>query len=325
MPLLEVKNLTKHFPIRRGILGREVGVVRAVDGVSFTLEEGETLGLVGESGCGKTTLVRSLLFLEPPTTGEVRFRGEPVTVADAQRFRRHVQIVFQDPYQSLPPRMTIGEIVADPLKIHKVGDQKTIETRVRQLLAEVGLDPARSGDYPFQFSGGQRQRVGIARALAIEPSLVLLDESVSALDVSVQAQVLNLLKDIQERRRLSYIFISHDLSVVRYMSDRIAVMYLGRIVEHGPAEDVVEKPLHPYTRALLSAVPSLRRRTATRARLRGEPPSPANPPSGCAFHTRCPLARPECAERRPELIEWLPGRQAACHFALEGTAENRRD
>ncbi len=244
-PLLEVRNLTKHFPVRRGVLGRTVGAVRAVDGVSFTLAEGETLGLVGESGCGKSTLVKSVLFLERPTSGEVRFRGRTLTPDHAQQLRRHIQIVFQDPYTSLPPRMTVGDIVADPLRIHRVGDGASVERRVRHLLQEVGLDPTRAGQYPFQFSGGQRQRIGIARALAIDPSLVLLDEAVSALDVSVQAQVLNLLKDLQERHRLTYIFISHDLGVVKYMSDRIAVMYLGKIVEHGPSAAVYGQPLHP--------------------------------------------------------------------------------
>ena len=320
VPLLEVADLVKHFPIRKGLLRREVGAVRAVDGVSFSLQEGETFGLVGESGCGKSTLVKSLLFLDRPTAGEVRFRGQPVTTRDTRSLRRHVQIVFQDPYTSLPPRMTIGDIVADPLRIHKMGDRAAVARKVRQLLQEVGLDPARTGEYPFQFSGGQRQRIGIARALAIDPALVLLDEAVSALDVSVQAQVLNLLKDLQARHRLTYVFISHDLGVVRYMSDRIGVMYVGKIVEQGPAEAVAARPMHPYTRALLSAVPSLQRGRSERIRLAGEPPKPTNPPPGCAFHPRCPLARPICAAEPPALREWLPDRWAACHFALESLA-----
>ena len=315
-PLLEVRDLSKRYPVRKGFLGREGGAVRAVDGVSLTLTQGETLGLVGESGCGKSTLVKTLLFLEQPTGGEIRFHGELVTAADADRLRRHVQIVFQDPYTSLPPRMRVADIIADPLRIHRIGDRASAERRVRQLMQEVGLNPDRGSDYPFQFSGGQRQRIGIARALAIEPSLLLLDEAVSALDVSVQAQVLNLLRDVQERHRLTYIFISHDLGVVRYMSDRIAVMYLGKIVEQGPAAELYDRPLHPYTRALVSAVPSLRRRRA-RIHLAGEPPKPTDPPSGCAFHPRCPMARPVCAEQAPALMEWLPGRLAACHFALE--------
>ena len=315
-PLLEVRDLSKHYPVRKGFFGRESGAVRAVDGVSLTLTRGETLGLVGESGCGKSTLVKTLLFLEQPTAGAVSFNGEMVTAAAAGRLRRHVQIVFQDPYTSLPPRMRVADIIADPLRIHGIGDRASTEHRVRQLMQEVGLNPDRGSDYPFQFSGGQRQRIGIARALAIEPSLLLLDEAVSALDVSVQAQVLNLLRDVQERHGLTYIFISHDLGVVRYMSDRIAVMYLGKIVEQGPAAALYDHPLHPYTRALVSAVPSLRRRRE-RIRLAGEPPKPTNPPSGCAFHPRCPMARPVCAEQAPPLTEWLPGRFAACHFALE--------
>jgi oligopeptide transport system ATP-binding protein len=315
-PLLEVRDLAKHYPIRRGLLRREVGAVRAVDGVSFALGEGETLGIVGESGCGKSSLAKAVLFLDPPTSGEVRFRDRPVTPDGIQALRRELQIVFQDPYTSLPPRMRVGDVIADPLRIHGLGDRATVARTVRHLMQEVGLDPNRANQYPFQFSGGQRQRIGIARALAIEPSLVLLDEAVSALDVSVQAQVLNLLKELQERRGLTYVFISHDLGVVRFMSDRIAVMYLGRIVEQGPAAAVSERPLHPYTRALLSAVPSLKRRGA-RIRLAGEPPKPTDPPPGCTFHPRCPMAQAVCSVETPVLQEWLPGRFAACHFALQ--------
>jgi oligopeptide/dipeptide ABC transporter ATP-binding protein len=323
-PLLDVDNLVKHYPIRKGLFQRDAGAVRAVDGVSFSLREGETFGLVGESGCGKSTLVKSLLFLDPPTAGEVRFRGQTVGADDAQSLRRHMQIVFQDPYTSLPPRMTVGDVVSDPLRIHKLGDRATIERKVRQLLQEVGLNPARANEYPFQFSGGQRQRIGIARALAVDPALLLLDEAVSALDVSVQAQVLNLLKDLQVQHRLTYIFISHDLGVVRYMSDRIAVMYLGKIVEQGPAEAVAMRPMHPYTRALLSAVPELHKRRGERIRLRGEPPKPTNPPPGCAFHPRCPMAQPVCRVETPLLREWQPGHIAACHFALESLEVGQR-
>jgi oligopeptide/dipeptide ABC transporter ATP-binding protein len=315
-PLLEVHDLSMHFPVRRGLFGRETKLVRAVDGVSLSLAPGETLGLVGESGCGKSTLVKTLLYLEKPTGGEIRFQGEIITEADAGRLRRQAQIVFQDPYTSLPPRMRVADIIGDPLRIHRLADARAATQRARALMQEVGLNPARARDYPFQFSGGQRQRIGIARALAIEPSLLLLDEAVSALDVSVQAQVLNLLRDLQERRGLTFIFISHDLGVVRYMSDRIAVMYLGKIVEQGTAGEVYARPLHPYTRALVSAVPSLRQR-GPRIRLAGEPPKPTDPPSGCAFHPRCPMAQPICAELAPPLREWLPGRLAACHFALD--------
>ncbi|MGH2560913.1 MAG: ABC transporter ATP-binding protein [Thermomicrobiales bacterium] len=323
-PLLEVRDLVKHFPVRAGLLGRAAASVRAVDGVSFRLEPGETLGLVGESGCGKSTLARSLLFLDPPSSGEVRFRDQPLTPADAHRLRRHLQVVFQDPYTSLPPRMSVADIIADPLHIHRIGDRAANQRRARQLMQEVGLNPDRAEQFPFQFSGGQRQRIGIARALAVEPDLLLLDEAVSALDVSVQAQVLNLLKEIQERRGLTYIFISHDLGVVRHMSDRIAVMYLGKIVEQGAADAVCTRPLHPYTRALTMAAPSLGRRRGARVRLSGEPPKPTDPPSGCAFHPRCPMAQAICSQQTPELKEWLPGRLAACHFALESLDEPSR-
>ena len=316
--LLQVDHLSKHYPIRTGVIGRRsIGAVRALDDVSFTLDRGETLGVVGESGCGKSTLARTVLWLEEPTGGEVRFRGKRIARKDLATLRKEMQIVFQDPYTSLPPRMRVRDIVADPLEIHGQVAGEAIPQTVERVLREVGLDPARSGQYPFQFSGGQRQRIGIARALAVNPAVVCLDESVSALDVSVQAQVLNLLRDLQQRHGLAYLFISHDLSVVRYLSDRIAVMYLGRIVEEGSTEAIAAKPLHPYTVALLAAAPSLSRNEPARIALPGEPPSPTNPPTGCAFHPRCPMAAERCQAERPELIEWLPGRKSACHFALD--------
>jgi oligopeptide transport system ATP-binding protein len=324
MPMLDVMNLTKHYPVQRGIGRASTSVVRALDGVSFSLWQGETFGLVGESGCGKSTLVKALLFLDWPTAGDVRFRGALVDPNKLGSYRREVQIIFQDPYTSLPPRMRIGDIVGDPLRIHGSRNRSAIEARVAELLLDVGLNPARMHEYPFQFSGGQRQRIGIARALAVEPSLLLLDEAVSALDVSVQAQVLNLLKDLQERHGLTYIFISHDLSVVRHMSNRIAVMYLGKIVELGPAEELTAAPLHPYTVALLSAAPSLQRARGNRIRLEGEPPKPTDPPSGCTFHPRCPIARQICSVQTPPLIEWQPGHHSACHFAPEAQELLRR-
>lgn len=316
MALLQVRDVKKHFAVRKGVFGRTMGYVRAVDGVSFTLDEGETLGLVGESGCGKSTLVQTILHLQWPTSGAILFRGKPLTPTDIRKLRRQVQVVFQDPYTSLPPRMRVGDIIADPMRIHKTGDRRTIARKVAQLMHEVGLKPDRARHFPFQFSGGQRQRVGIARALAIDPELVMADEAVSSLDVSVQAQVLNLFKDLQQRHRLTYIFVSHDLGVVRYMSRRIAVMYLGKIVELAPAGELYERPLHPYTRALLSAVPSITGHRASRTRLKGEPPKPTDPPPGCAFHPRCPIAKAICSTETPELKEWLPGHFAACHFAL---------
>jgi len=323
-PMLAVTNLTKHYPAQSGFGRSSKSVVRALDGVSFNLWQGETFGLVGESGCGKSTLVKSLLFLDRPTAGEVWFRGALINPAKLGGYRREVQIIFQDPYTSLPPRMRVGDIVGDPLRIHGTRGASVIEARVADLLRDVGLNPARKHEYPFQFSGGQRQRIGIARALAVQPSLLLLDEAVSALDVSVQAQVLNLLKDLQERHGLTYIFISHDLNVVRHMSNRIAVMYLGKIVELGPADELTAAPLHPYTVALLSAAPSLQRARGNRIRLEGEPPKPTDPPSGCSFHPRCPMARPVCSVETPPLIEWQPGRFSACHFALEVVELSRR-
>jgi oligopeptide/dipeptide ABC transporter ATP-binding protein len=310
--LLEVRDLRKHFA-ETGFLTRGGGGVPAVDGVSFAIAPGETLGLVGESGCGKSTLARALLFLDPPTSGEVLFDGSRLTAADARRLRGRAQIVFQDPYASLPPRMRVGRILADPLQIHGAGRAESRE-RVPQLLRDVGLKPEVARKLPHQLSGGQRQRVGIARALSVDPSLVIADEAVSSLDASVQAQILNLFRDLQERHELTYLFISHDLGVVKYMSHRIAVMYLGEIVELAPADQLYDRPLHPYTRALTSAVPSLGRR-GVRIRLRGEPPNPSDPPPGCKFHPRCPLADERCRVERPPLRRIEEGRWSACHYA----------
>jgi oligopeptide/dipeptide ABC transporter ATP-binding protein len=317
-PLLEVRGLVKHFDVRSGGffgLGRKV--VRAVDGVSFTIDEGETLGLVGESGCGKSTLARTILFLEEPTEGEILFQGEPLTAGRVADLRRRAQIVFQDPYLSLPPRMKVGDIVGDPLLIHGIDRGSSLTDRVAQLLGDVGLKADDAGKYPHELSCGHRQRVCIARALAVQPSLIVADEAVSSLDVSVQAQILNLLKDLQERHRLAYLFVSHNLGVVKYMSHRIAVMYLGQIVELTTASELHRRPLNPYTRALLSAIPTIHKKGQRRVQLQGEPPDPGNPPPGCKFHPRCPMAQPICIQETPQLREWLPGRLVACHFALE--------
>jgi oligopeptide transport system ATP-binding protein len=315
-PLLEVHDLHKHFDVRTGPFSRSSKRVRAVNGVSLSISEGETLGLVGESGCGKSTLARTVLFLETPTSGEIRFQGEVLAERDLTRLRRGAQIIFQDPTSSLPPRMRVSKILDDPLLIHRVVAEDEVEDRVNSLLLAVGLPPGLRSSLPHELSGGQRQRVGIARALAVEPSLVVADEAVSSLDVSVQAQILNLLKDLQADRGLAYLFISHDLGVIKYMSHRIAVMYLGEIVELASTQDLHEQALHPYTRALMSAVPSIHKHGRTRIRLAGEPPDPSNPPSGCTFHPRCPMAQAICRVEKPELAEWLPGRVAACHFAL---------
>mgnify|MGYP006372555197 FL=1 len=320
--LLEVRDLVKHFPIGGGMFTKPVGVVRAIDGVSFSIRKGETLGLVGESGCGKTTTGRCILQLERPTSGSIVFEGIDMVTLDAAELRavrRRVQVIFQDPYSSLNPRMTIGQILAEPLKVHKiVRDPGERELRVRELLTQVGLLPQHAKRYPHQLSGGQRQRVGIARALAMEPSLIVCDEPVSALDVSIQAQIINLLEELQSRLGLTYLFIAHDLSVVRHISDRVAVMYLGKIVELADRKAIYEEPLHPYTRALLSAVPipdpkieAKRERTV----LRGEVPSALNPPSGCVFHPRCPIAVDRCSAEIPPLREIRPGHWAACHLA----------
>ncbi len=325
-PIMEVENLVKHFPVRVGIaIKRTVGHVRAVDGVSFTLNKGETLGVVGESGCGKSTLAQVLMRLEPPTGGAVRFHGEDIFTKrgkDLKALRRQIQIVLQDPYTSLNPRMTVGDIVGEPFEIHpEVAPKAERRQKVQDLLDVVGLNPDFINRYPHQFSGGQRQRIGIARALALRPEVIICDEPVSALDVSIQAQVMNLLGDLQREFGLSYIFIAHDLSVVRHLSDRVAVMYLGKIVEIGTEDEIYTQPSHPYTQALLSAVPvpdpSVRvgRR---RIRLTGDVPSPVNPPSGCRFRTRCWKATDLCAEEEPAL-ETRSGSHhpSACHHAEE--------
>ena len=319
--LLEVRNLVKHFPVATGFRGAKLSV-KAVDGVSFTLNRGETLGLVGESGCGKTTTGRCVLQLERPTSGEVLFEGTELTKLSDSRLRgmrRKMQVIFQDPYSSLNPRMTVGQILTEPLKVHGlIKDKAKQAARVRELLTQVGLLPQHARRYPHQMSGGQRQRVGIARALAMEPSLIVCDEPVSALDVSIQAQIVNLLEDLQKRLGLTYLFIAHDLSVVRHISDRVVVMYLGKVVEIADRRSLYEEPLHPYTKALLSAVPipdpkleARRERTV----LRGEVPSALNPPAGCVFHPRCPIAVERCSAKIPPLREIRPGHLAACHLA----------
>jgi oligopeptide/dipeptide ABC transporter ATP-binding protein len=318
-PILRVENLVKHFEVGGGLFGGRPAVVKAVDGVSFEIGRGETLGLVGESGCGKTTTGRCILRLEPPTGGRVIFEGRDMsTLSDAELrgMRRRMQVIFQDPYSSLNPRMTVGQIIAEPLAVHRiVPDRAARAARVQDLLRHAGLLPAMARRYPHELSGGQRQRVGIARALAMEPTLIICDEPVSALDVSIQAQIINLLEELQAEFELTYLFVAHDLSVVRHISDRVAVMYLGKIVEITDRKSLYEDPLHPYTKALLSAVPipdpvvEARREHVV---LGGEVPSPLNPPSGCVFHPRCPIAVAECRTTVPELRQIRPGHRAAC-------------
>ncbi len=324
--LLEARNLVKHYPIFGGVFLHQVAAVKAVDGVDIAIQSGETLGLVGESGCGKSTLGRAVLRLEEPTTGEVMFDGHNILAYRPEQvrlLRKKMQIIFQDPFSSLNPRKTVGYIVGEPLRIHGVGNRHERHARVAQLLETVGLRPEHMRRYPHQFSGGQRQRIGVARALALNPKFIVCDEAVSALDVSIQAQVLNLLKDLQQEFGLTYLFISHDLHVVEHISNRVAVMYLGKIVELADSTDLYAQPLHPYSQALLSASPmpdpTLERR---RIILAGDVPSPIDPPPGCRFHTRCPVARDICKQKEPAMRDIGPNRQVACFFADKRTSES---
>ncbi|MGA8241306.1 MAG: dipeptide ABC transporter ATP-binding protein [Desulfobacterales bacterium] len=319
--LVETRNLVKYYPILGGVFLKEVAAVKAVDDVSLTIRSGETMGLVGESGCGKTTFGRAILRLEEPTAGEVIFKGRNLLACDAKEMRalrKQMQIIFQDPFSSLNPRKTIAQIIGEPLLVHGMKNRKQREERVLYLLDVVGLRPEQMRRYPHMFSGGQRQRIGVARALALNPELIVCDEAVSALDVSIQAQVLNLLKDLQQEFGLTYLFISHDLHVVEHISDRVAVMYLGKIVELAPSKDLYKKPLHPYSQALLSASPMPDpKRKHKRIILKGDVPSPIDPPSGCRFHTRCIYARDLCSREEPALREIESRHYAACHFAGE--------
>ncbi len=324
--ILEVKDLKLHFPIHRGLLQRVVGHVKAVDGVSFKLRDGEVLGLVGESGCGKTTVGRTILRLYDPTSGEIwyqRKNGERINLASINQkqmkpLRRDMRMIFQDPFSSLNPRLTVKDIISEPLEIHGIARGKAAEKRVAELMESVGLNPALMRRYPHEFSGGQRQRIGLARTLSLNPRLIVADEPVSALDVSVQAQVLNLLQELQTRLGLTLIFVAHDLSVVEHISDRIAVMYVGKIVEMADTDALLRDPKHPYTEALLSAIPPADPDIKVdRIQLKGEVPSPANPPSGCIFHTRCRYVQEVCSQKVPELAEVEPGHFASCHFAKE--------
>jgi oligopeptide transport system ATP-binding protein len=317
-PLISIQNLTVHFPLRRSLLGRTREIVRAVDGVSLDILEGETLGLVGESGCGKTTLGRAVLRLVQPTSGRVLFRGEDLAQLSnraMRRYRRHLQLVFQDPFASLDPRMTVDQIISEPIRTFGIAAGEERKRRVQELMTQVGLSPRFLRRYPHEFSGGQRQRIGIARALAVDPNFIVADEPISALDVSIQSQIMNLLQRLRREKSLTYLFISHDLRAVQHVSDRVAVMYLGRIVEIAPAKEIYARPLMPYTKALISAVPvpdpkaeAARRRIV----LEGDVPSPINPPSGCRFRTRCPYAIDTCRDVEPRLVEIKPNHLAAC-------------
>jgi len=318
--LLEAKNIVKHFPIKGGVFLKEIAAVKAVDGVSLTIAEGETVGLVGESGCGKTTFGRAILRLEEPTSGEIYFEGGNILSYDKnkmQALRKQMQIIFQDPFSSLNPRKTVSHIIGEPLLVHGMRSRKKRDERVLELLTVVGLRKEHMRRYPHQFSGGQRQRIGVARALALQPKLIVCDEAVSALDVSIQAQVINLLKDLQDDFGLTYLFISHDLSVVEHVSDRVAVMYLGKIVEFAPSKALYQKPLHPYTQALLSAVPipDPSHQSNKRIILKGDVPSPIDPPPGCSFHPRCLFAKDICSHREPEFREIRNKHFVACFFA----------
>jgi oligopeptide transport system ATP-binding protein len=318
--LIRVEDLKMHFPIYRGVFQKEVGAVRAVDGVSFSIKRGETLGLVGESGCGKSTTGRAILQLYRPTAGNVYYEDQDLTRLkgeDLRRMRRKMQMIFQDPYASLNPRMTVGDIIGEPLLVHNVASGKEVQDRVEDLLRLVNMNPSFATRYPHEFSGGQRQRIGVARALALQPEFIICDEPISALDVSIQAQVVNLLEDLQNEFHLTYLFIAHDLSMVRHISDRVAVMYLGTIAEITDRHTLYANPLHPYSKALLSAVPipdPVIEKDRSRIILEGDVPSPVNPPSGCHFRTRCPIAKETCAESTPELREVEPGHFAACHL-----------
>lgn len=320
-PLVRVENLTKHFPITRGLIfQKQVGAVQAVDGLNFDIYQGETFGMVGESGCGKSTTGRAILQLHKPTAGKVFYEDTELTTATPQtmqHMRRNMQIIFQDPYASLNPRMTVGNIIAEPLEVHNIGTSAERQERVQDLLRLVGLNPYFVNRYPHEFSGGQRQRIGVARALALEPKFIVCDEPISALDVSIQAQVVNLLEKLQDELGLTYLFIAHDLSMVRHISDRVSVMYLGKMVELATREELYRNPLHPYTQALLSAVPipdPVKESKRKRVILEGDVPSPINPPSGCHFHPRCPIAAEICSQAEPEWREVSTGHWVACHL-----------
>jgi oligopeptide transport system ATP-binding protein len=315
--LLKIRNLKKYYPVTSGLFSSHIGDIKAVDGVTFDISEKEIIGLVGESGCGKSTLGRTIPRLEEPTSGEILYEGTDVAKLDKKglrKLRREIQIIFQDPDASLDPRMTVGDSICEPLIIHNIGDEKKRMERVKELMGQVGLEATQANLYPHEFSGGQKQRIGIARALAMNPKLIIADEPVSALDVSIQAQILNLMMDIQESLGLAYLFIAHDLSVIKHMAHRIAVMYLGKIVELADKNEIFDNPLHPYTEALLSAVPSFKSKAKDRILLRGDVPSPLNPPAGCHFHPRCHRVLPICNQQEPELVEISEGHFVACHL-----------